>query len=400
MILIGLGFWIHQLTVGLVATGMSNAFSFGLYIATFAFLVGIAAGGMIVSSSIYLFNVTQLKPLATLGSLIAFAGILAAGVMVLPDLGYIANIGNIFIHANLRSPLVWDITVIICYMVLCFFSVYFQLLPRLKEKRIWFFNGWTKRKDLQEVERFSQRWSKVTACLGLPFAVLIHTVTALIFATQSARPWWNTAALPPDFISIAVASGTALVMLVTICVFGRKANEKQRQTCSLLARITAVSLIVHFFLTAMELILTFWWGSAESDALFSVIFGSFGWLYALELILPAVVMILFFNRRLSTSPPFLICGSLLLFAGVFAHRLMLLFPAFGETLTLAIPSAGIESWVYPIASGRISATGMQFVSVWDYLPTGVELAIVLLPLGLVLFIITLGLRLFPVIERK
>ena len=38
-------------------------------------------------------------------------------------------------------------------------------------------------------------------------------------------------------------------------------------------------------------------------------------------------------------------GSVLLFIGVFAHRLMLMFPAFNVIpLSLSIPGAGIESW--------------------------------------------------------
>lgn len=48
--------WGYQLKAGLIVTHMRNPFSWGLYIATFAFFVGIAAGGLIVSSSVYLFN--------------------------------------------------------------------------------------------------------------------------------------------------------------------------------------------------------------------------------------------------------------------------------------------------------------------------------------------------------
>ena len=41
----GLIGWIIQLKNGLIVTNMSNMFNWGWYIAMFAFLVGVAAGG-------------------------------------------------------------------------------------------------------------------------------------------------------------------------------------------------------------------------------------------------------------------------------------------------------------------------------------------------------------------
>ncbi|MDN5344945.1 MAG: dimethyl sulfoxide reductase rane subunit, partial [Clostridia bacterium] len=84
LLLVSLFTWGYQLKNGLIVTGMRNPFSWGLYIATFAFFVGIAAGGLIVSSSVYLFNLEQLKPFTRIASLSAFASIMAAAVIILP----------------------------------------------------------------------------------------------------------------------------------------------------------------------------------------------------------------------------------------------------------------------------------------------------------------------------
>ena len=46
----GLALWGVQLTGGLVQTGMRNFDSWGLYITMFMFLVGLSAGGLIISS--------------------------------------------------------------------------------------------------------------------------------------------------------------------------------------------------------------------------------------------------------------------------------------------------------------------------------------------------------------
>ena len=57
IILISLVAWGYQVNSGLIVTNMRNPFSWGLYIATFAFFVGVAAGGLIVSSSVYLSSI-------------------------------------------------------------------------------------------------------------------------------------------------------------------------------------------------------------------------------------------------------------------------------------------------------------------------------------------------------
>ncbi len=87
LMLTGLVTWGYQIARGLIVTDLRNPFSWGLYISTFAFFVGIAAGGLIVSSSVYLFNIEQLKPFTRIASLSAFASTLGATAMILPDMG-------------------------------------------------------------------------------------------------------------------------------------------------------------------------------------------------------------------------------------------------------------------------------------------------------------------------
>lgn len=400
-ILISLAAWGYQLSQGLIVTNMRNPFSWGLYIATFAFFVGIAAGGLIVSSSVYLFNIEKLKPFTRIASLSAFASVLGAGAMILPDMGRIDRIYNIIIHPNFRSPLVWDVIVISAYIVVTFLSVYFQLLPDWKRERRGFFNGWTKNRSPEEVNAVSKKWSKRISLIGLPIAILIHTVTALIFATQASRGWWNTAILPPDFIAVAVASGTALVMLIALFVVGKERFAEYHGAFKILASIVAGALVVHFFFVAVDLIIHGWWGSSESHELFSLLFGRYGWVYGTELLLPGFTMLYFFSARGKRSYQSLILGSVLLFIGVFAHRMMLMFPAFNAIpLTLSLPAAGIESWAYPISVGVMRQGMSSFVTSWAYVPSIVEVLLAILPFAIVTFVVSLAVKLYSFFPEK
>lgn len=401
MLLVSLSAWGFQLKQGLIVTNMRNSFSWGLYIATFAFFVGIAAGGLIVSSSVYLFNLEKLKPLTKIASLSAFACSLGAGAMILPDMGRVDRVYNILLHPNLRSPLVWDVIVISAYLVVTFLSVYVQLLPDWKIEGRGFLNGWTKRLSLEDIQTFSKKWSRRVAYLGLPFAVLIHTVTALIFATQASRGWWNTAILPPDFISVAVASGTALVLLISLLFAGKDRFTEYQDAFKTLASIVAGALVVHFFFVAIDLLVHGWWGGPESQEIFSLVFGRYGGVYATEILLPSFTMIYFFTQRGKSSRKALILGCVILFIGVFAHRMMLMFPSFNAIpLTLTIHGAGIENWTYPVAVGQYREGISSFASSWPYFPTFLEMALGLLPFGLVLFVVSFFLKLYSFLPKR
>ncbi|MDN5362785.1 MAG: dimethyl sulfoxide reductase rane subunit [Moorella sp. (in: firmicutes)] len=389
-LLVSLLTWVYQVKNGLIVTNMRNPFSWGLYIATFAFFVGIAAGGLIVSSSVYLFNLKQLKPFTRIASLSAFASIMAAAVIILPDLGRVDRIYNLLLHPNFRSPLIWDVIVVSAYTVLTFLSVYFQLLPDWKKEGRGFLNGWTRKLTQEEVESIAARWSRRVAMVGLPVAILIHTITALIFATQASRGWWYTAILPPDFIAVAVASGTALVLVVSLVVAGRERFDQYAGAFQTLARIAAGALVVHFFFVAMDLLIHWWWGSPEAIGILSLVFNRYAPVYLVEIALPAFVMVYFFSEKGGRSAGSLLLGCALLFTGVFAHRLMLMFPAFNQfPLSLSLAGMEVEGWHYPVAVGEFKAGAPVFAGSWPYVPTLFEVAVALLPFGLALLIISL-----------
>ena len=74
----GLAAWIYELHYGLAATGMRDVVSWGMYIFTFAFFIGLSAGGLIMASSAEVFGIKALKPLSRLGVLSAAACVTVA----------------------------------------------------------------------------------------------------------------------------------------------------------------------------------------------------------------------------------------------------------------------------------------------------------------------------------
>ncbi len=85
--LVGLNAYARQLVHGLAVTGMTDQVSWGLYIANFTFLVGMAAAAATLVIPVYIYRNRELHDLVIFGELFAVAAIIMALLFVTVDLG-------------------------------------------------------------------------------------------------------------------------------------------------------------------------------------------------------------------------------------------------------------------------------------------------------------------------
>lgn len=133
--LVGLCAWVFQQMRGLSVTGMDNLTSWGTYICMFMLFVGLSAGGLIVASAASVFNIEQFKAIAKPAIALSTACIVAAGLFVLVDLGGIQRVWRMLTGPNFASPLVWDMIVITCYLVLNIAYLYLYTRPAPEDRK-------------------------------------------------------------------------------------------------------------------------------------------------------------------------------------------------------------------------------------------------------------------------
>ena len=189
VVAVGVGCWVYQLIFGLTVTGMNNGTSWGLYITNFMFFVGLSAGGLIVASSASVFHITKFKAVALPAIILSTVCICAAGMFVLIDLGGIQRVWRILTGPNPTSPLLWDVCVITCYLIINVFYLVFMT-------------------------RGNQHAVSIVSRFALPCAILVHSVTAWIFGLEAAKEGWYTAIMAPIFVASAMDSGLALLLVV------------------------------------------------------------------------------------------------------------------------------------------------------------------------------------------
>lgn len=353
LLVVGLIAWIVQLTGGLLAgSNMTNVFLWGLMIAVFAFLVGFGAGSQFVASAIILSGKEELKPLARIAGACGLACVCAAGVAILADLGAIRNALAMIVGMNPRSPLAWDMIAMCTFIVLSI--VQLVMIAR----------------DARSV--------KVWAVLAGLAALALQIVEGLLFSTQTAHGWWATPIMPVDFLAVAFVSGFALILLIA-CVKGASSKALAWLGC-----ICTSAIAVHLVLALIDLCLMFFEGTPESAGILAAV-GSNILLYLVELILPFIAMIMLFLPKNRGQKKPAIIASILVIVGIFAHRLMLLFPAYNApSLYLQLSGTDFTTGPYPISTGRYLDWDLTFANTTPYFPAGPEWLAMLFPIGLAL----------------
>jgi len=389
LIAAGLGTWIYQLMQGLQITNMRGNVIWGLYIITFMFFVGLSAGGLIIASAGRLFAGERYKPIARLALVEAAIAIFIAALLIIPDLGHLEHIFNLVIHAHWMSPMIWDFLVVIIYLVIS--VVYLWLYTRRDHaaRGSWMALG---TKDHSAAARASDE--KVTywyAWLALPAAILVHSFTAWIFGLQISRGFWYQAIMAPLFISSALVSGLALVIILAMVTRRRGKASFDDGLLSSIGRLLAIFIAVEAFFVFCEVLAAYFPGVA-SDPSRQLLTGRYAPGFYFEVIAGLVipfVMLLFARWRAHRWV--IVVASVLALLGIFVHRANVIVIGLGKAPMQLAPGTPL---------GTPTASGSSFEVNSVYFPSGWEFLIVIGALALATMLFTLAIRYIPLKESS
>jgi molybdopterin-containing oxidoreductase family membrane subunit len=253
LIAIGFAAWLHQLEAGLAVTGLGRDVSWGLYIAQFTFLVGVAASAVMVVLPYYLHDCKAFARVTILAELLAVAAIVACALFILVDMGQPARVLNVLLYPTPSSLMFWDMLALAGYLVINALIAWVTLSAERRDEP-------------------SPAWIRPIVLLSIPWAISIHTVTAFLFAGLPGRSFWMTALLAPRFLASAFAAGPSLLILVALVVRRVARFDVGRQAIDTLAVIVAYAMIANVFFLLMELFTAFYSGIPEHAAHFRYLF--------------------------------------------------------------------------------------------------------------------------------
>jgi len=233
LIAIGLAAWGRQFTEGLTVTGMSQDVTWGIYIAQFTFLVGVAASAVMVVLPYYLHNYKAFGRMVILGEGLAIAAVLMCMLFIFVDMGQPTRVANVLLHPTLNSMMFWDMMALGGYLVL-----------NLVIGAVTF--------DAERKEAPPPGWIKPIIVLSIPWAVSIHTVTAFLYSGLEARTFWMTAILAPRFLASAFASGPSLLILLALILRSTTRFDPGKEAIQKLAVIVTYAMTVNVFFVGVE----------------------------------------------------------------------------------------------------------------------------------------------------
>ncbi|NIN09971.1 MAG: polysulfide reductase [Gemmatimonadales bacterium] len=348
-----------QVRYGLGRTGLNRPEYWGIYIICFVFFIGISHAGTLISAILRVSKAEWRRAITRSAELITVLVIGFGAIQPVIDLGRPDRVLNVIFHAQLSSPLLWDVISIGLYFTACTVYLYVPAIPDLaiirdsgiKAPRLYRLLAIGYRGTPVQRVRL-ERVIGVLSIVVIPIAVSVHTVIGWIFA-MTLRPMWHSTIFGPYFVMGAIYSGIAaiLVAMVILRRAFRLEDYFREVHFDYLGRMLLLFSLLWFYFTFAEYLTAFYGGEpGEMRTFWAKLTGPFAipfW----AMVLGCFVIPLLLMARQSTRTP----------RGTFIAGIAVVIGMWLERFNIVVPTSVNPRW--------------ELESIGHYLPSWIELSI-------------------------
>ena len=214
-----------QLRYGLIVTNLRDRISWGLYIASFVFFIGISHAGTLLSAILRVTRAKWQMPITRMAEFITGVALMVAALFPWIDMGRPERILNMVFYGRWQSPLIWDISAILTYLTGSLIYLYLPLIPdfalcrdRLGAdapawQRLLFTTASVGWKGTGAQREALERAMSIMMIVIIPVAVSVHTVVSWVFAMTLRDPL-NSTLFGIFFVAGAIYSGIAAIIIL------------------------------------------------------------------------------------------------------------------------------------------------------------------------------------------
>ncbi|TFG66504.1 MAG: polysulfide reductase [Gemmatimonadales bacterium] len=371
-----------QVRYGLGRTGLNRPEFWGIYIISFVFFIGISHAGTLISAILRVCKAEWRRSITRSAELITVLVIGFGAIQPIIDLGRPDRLFNIFFHAQLRSPLLWDVVSIGTYFFACTIYLYVPLLPDLaiirdsgiKWPKLYGFLA----AGYQDTPVMRARLERVIGALSIiviPIAISVHTIIGWIFA-MTLRPMWHSTIFGPYFVMGAIYSGIAAILVAMVIL--RRAFHLENYFKPIhfdyLGRMLLLFSLLWFYFTFAEYLTTFYGAEpAEMRTFWAKINGPFAvpfWtMVAGCFVIPLALM----ARRATRNPRGVLIAGVAVMIGMWLER-----------FNIVVPTSVNPIW--------------EMESLGHYLPSWIEMSIMAAGFAGFVLLYMLATKLVPIIS--
>lgn len=337
---------LYQVKTGMGVTGLKEPVNWGLYIANFVFWVGIGHAGTLISAILFLVRARWRDSVSRSAEAMTVFAVMTAGLFPLIHLGRIWRFYYIIPYPSQRqlwpnfvSPLIWDELAVGTYFTVSTIFFLVGLIPDMASARDWsqerngprhwktrFFSllalGWS---GAASQWRHYERGYLFFAALATPLVISVHSVVSWDFA-MGLLTGWHTTIYAPYFVSGAVHSGLAMVLLLMVPM--RRLLKLDRLVkddhLDLLAQTMLVTTLLMGYFYLVEPLMAWYTGDIyEQQYTRWQAMSQMGILYwslaPLNVLIPMILVV----KRLRRNIPWLMAVSVAVILGMYFERVMI-----------------------------------------------------------------------------
>jgi molybdopterin-containing oxidoreductase family membrane subunit len=368
-----------QVRYGLGRTGLNRPSYWGIYIITFVFLIGISHAGTLISAILRVSKAEWRRAITRSAELITVLVIGFGAIQPIIDLGRPDRVLNVFLHAQPRSPLLWDVVSIGLYFWSCTIYLYVPMIPDLaiirdagiKAPRLYRYLALGYR-DTPRQRAVLERIIGVLAIAVIPIAVSVHTIIGWIFA-MTLRPMWHSTIFGPYFVMGAIYSGIGAILVAMVVL--RRVYRLERYFRDVhfdyLGRMLLLMSLLWFYFTFAEYLTVFYGAEpAEMRTFWSKITGTYAlpfWTMAFTcFLIPFFLM----ARKSTRTPRGTLIAGVSVIIGMWLERYNIVVPTSVNPI-LEIEHAGhyLPSWIeLSIMAACFSGFALLYMIATKFIP--------------------------------
>ena len=343
-----------QYVWGLGVTGMGHPMSWTLYLVNFVFFIGISHAGTLISAILRITNAGWRTPITRAAEMVTVFALAAGPTNILFDLGRSIRFYWVALHAQFKSPLLWDFTCIMIYFVTSVVFLYVLMIPDiaiLRDRftgRRWFYKllslGWS---GTERQERILKTVSAFLCIAVIPIAVSVHTVVSWVFGMQT-QPMWHSTIFGPYFVVGAIYSGIATIIIVAGILRRVYHLEEYLQPIHFnnMGLLLLTMSLLWFYFTFAEYLTTLYGGGTHELAVFWVkITGKYSTLFWLMVLLCFIIPFPILAMKRTRTIWGTSIASISILIGMWLERYLIIIPTLSEPRLPYERGAYMPSWV-------------------------------------------------------
>ena len=284
--------------------GGSNLIPWGMLIVISIYLIGLSAGALILSTLTYVFGREEYKPISRMAVYLSLVLIFGAMLAIGLDLGRpekSVRLFMFFILNNMRSMFAINGILYGGYFIISLFYLGFIFADKPKV-------------------------TKKIGILAIAWASLVHMGTGAIFGLISARPIFHSPMKPFEFLTAAIVSGLALLLISVVFTFRVAGRELDKKSIFSLSQLLLTFIVILSVIVLVDKIIQLY--SPDREPAYWLLTGPFAWVFwglqvGCAYLVPIFILI---RSRYRKSISWVVVASFFILIGIFGERFVLVIP--------------------------------------------------------------------------